>query len=74
MNTTVQTTGADAFSLHCKIIIPNKTLDNITRALLLGSIKKKDIFGVFTISMPYDSPIELRRGCGVRLLTSSGME
>ena len=41
MNIVVQTTGGDASSLNGKSEIPNKTLDNITRALLLNSSHKK---------------------------------
>ena len=36
MNITVQTTGGDASSLNGKSESPNKTLANITRALLLN--------------------------------------
>ena len=41
MNIIVQTTGLYASSLNGKIECPNKTLANITRALLLNLIHKK---------------------------------
>ena len=41
MNIIVQTTGGDASSLNGKSEIPNKTLANITRSLLLNSSYKK---------------------------------
>ena len=41
MNIIVQTSGGDASSLNGKSEIPNKTLDSITRALLLNSSHKK---------------------------------
>ena len=41
MNIIVQTTGGDASSLNGKSESPNKTLANITRALVLNSIHKK---------------------------------
>ena len=41
MNIVAQTTGGDASSLYGKHESPNKTLDNITRALLLNSSHKK---------------------------------
>ena len=41
MNTIVQTTGEDASSLNGKSEIPNKTIDNTTRALLLKPRHKK---------------------------------
>ena len=44
MNTTVQTTGGDASSLSGKSESPNKTLANITRALLLNSSHKKELW------------------------------
>ena len=40
MNIIVETTGGDKYSLNDKIEIPNETLANITRALLLNSSKK----------------------------------
>ena len=43
MKIIVHTTGGDASSLNVKIEITNKTLDNITRALLLKSIYKKEL-------------------------------
>ena len=44
MNIIVQNTGVDASSLNGKSEDPNKTLDNITRALLLNSIHKKELW------------------------------
>ena len=44
MNIMVQTTGEYEYSLNGKIEIPNNTLDNTTRALLLKSIQKKELF------------------------------
>ena len=44
MNIIVQNTGADAYSLIGKNEIPNKTLANITRAILLNSIHKKELW------------------------------
>ena len=44
MNIIVQTTGGDESSLNGKIESPNKTLANITRALLLNSIHKKELW------------------------------
>ena len=41
LNITVLTTGGYASSLNIKSDIPNKTLDNITGALLLKSSHKK---------------------------------
>ena len=44
MNIIVQTKGGDAYSLNGKIEIPNKTLANITRARLLKSSHKKEVW------------------------------
>ena len=44
MNIIVQTTGGDASSLNGKSESPNKTLANITRALLLNSSHKKELW------------------------------
>ena len=44
MNTIVQTTGEYESSLNGESEIPNKTLDNTTRALLLNSSDKKEIW------------------------------
>ena len=44
MNIMVQTTGEYEYSLNGKIEIPNKTLANTTRSLLLKSIQKKELF------------------------------
>ena len=44
MNIIVQTTGGDASSLNGKSESPNKTLANITRALLINSIHKKELW------------------------------
>ena len=41
MNIIVQNTGEDAYSINVKNESPNKTLDNITRALLLKSSHNK---------------------------------
>ena len=41
MNTIVQTKGGDASSINGESKIPNKTLANITRALILNSSQKK---------------------------------
>ena len=43
MNIIVQTTGGDAYSINVKIEIPNKTVSNITRALLMISSHKKEL-------------------------------
>ena len=42
MKISVQNTGGDASSLNGKSEIPNKTLDNITIALILNSIQNKE--------------------------------
>ena len=44
MKIIVQTTGGYASSLNGKSEIPNKTLDNITRALILISIHNKELW------------------------------
>ena len=44
VNIIFQTTGGDASSLNGKSESPNKTLANITRALILNSNHKKEIF------------------------------
>ena len=44
MNIIVQNTGVDASSINGKSESPNKTLVNITRALLLNSSHKKEIW------------------------------
>ena len=44
MNTIVQTTGGDTSSLNRKSEIPNNTLTNIKRYLLLKSSQKKEIW------------------------------
>ena len=44
MNIISQTTGGDASSLNGKSEIPDKTHANITRALLLNSSHKKELF------------------------------
>ena len=44
MKTTVQNTCGYAYSIRSKIKTPNKTLYNITTALLLNSIHKKEIW------------------------------
>ena len=44
MNILVQTTGGDASSLNGKSESPNKTLDNITRAIFLNSSHNKELF------------------------------
>ena len=44
MNIIVQTTGGDAYSLNGKSESPNKTLANITRAILLNSSHKKELW------------------------------
>ena len=44
MNIIFQTTGGYASSIHGKNEIPNKTLANITRALLLNSSHKKELW------------------------------
>ena len=43
-NIIVQNTDGDAYSINVKSEIPNKTLDNTTRALLLHSIHKKELW------------------------------
>ena len=44
MNIIVQTTGGDEYSLNGKSESPNKRLANITRAHLLNSIHKEEIW------------------------------
>ena len=44
MNNIVQTTGGDTYYINGKSEIPNKTLSNITRALLLNSSHKKELW------------------------------
>ena len=44
MNIIDQTTGGDASSLNGKSLSPNKTLANITRALFLKPIYKKELW------------------------------
>ena len=44
INITVQTTGGDASSLNGEGEIPNITLANITRALLLNSSHRREMF------------------------------
>ena len=44
MNIIVHTTGGDSSSLNGKSEIPSKTISNITRALLLNSCYKKEIY------------------------------
>ena len=44
MNIIVQTNGVGAYSLNGKSESPNKTLANITRALLLKSSNKKKLW------------------------------
>ena len=73
MNIIFQTKIVDASSLNGKIESPNKTLADITRALLLNSSHKKELW-CFYISMPYVSPAELRIDCVVVFLPSCGME
>ena len=43
MNIIVQTIGGDEYSLNGENEIPNKTLANITMALLLNSIHNKEL-------------------------------
>ena len=73
MNIIVQTTGGYASSLNGKSEIPNKTLANITRALLLNSSHKKEIWCLH-INMPYGYPAELKIDCVVMLPIFYGME
>ena len=44
MNIIVNTTGGDAFSINGKSESPNKTLANITKALLLKPSHKKELW------------------------------
>ena len=44
MKIIVKTTGGYEYSLNGKTEIPNKTLDNITIALLLNSSHKKELW------------------------------
>ena len=44
INIIVQTTGADASSLNGKIEIPNNTLDNTIRDLLMNSSNNKELW------------------------------
>ena len=57
MNTILQTTGGDASSLNDKSESPNKKLANITRALLLNSSHKKELW-----CFSYQYSIWLSRG------------
>ena len=59
MNIIVKNTGGDASSLNGKIVIPDKKLANITRALPLNSSHKEELW-CFHISMPYGSPAKLK--------------
>ena len=73
MNIIVQTTGGDASSLNCKIESPNRTLANVTRAILLKSSHKKNS-GVLYINIPYGSTAELKIDCVLMFLTLYGTE
>ena len=73
MNIIVQTTGGDASSLNGKSESPNNTLDNITRAIFLISIHKKELWCLH-INMPYGSPAELKIDCVEMFPTFYGME
>ena len=44
MNIIVQTIGGDAYFINGRIESPNKTLDNITRDILLNSSHKKELW------------------------------
>ena len=73
MNIIVQNTGGNDSSLNGKSEIPNKTLANITRAILLNSSHKKELL-CFAYKYPYVSPAEPRIYFVVTFLTYSGME
>ena len=73
MNIIVQTTGGDASSLNGKSKSPNKTLANITRALLLNQATRKNS-GFLHINIPYGSPAELKIDCVVMFPIFYGME
>ena len=73
MNIIVQTIVLDASSLNDKSESLNKTIANITRALLLNSSHKKELW-CFHISTPYGSPAEVRIDCVVMCFTFYGME
>ena len=61
-NIIVKTTGVDTSSLNGKTEIPNKTLVDITRALLMISSHKKELF-----CLAYHSSIFLSRKTENRL-------
>ena len=73
MNIIVKTTGRDASPLNGKIKIPNKTLANIARALLMNSIHNKELW-FLPISMTYVSPVEMLIDCVGVFLTSYGID
>ena len=73
INIVVQNTGRYASPLNGKSEIPNNTFSNITRAVLLNLIHKKELVPS-PISMPSGFFFGIRIGCVVMLLTSSGME
>ena len=73
INIVVQNTGRYASPLNGKSEIPNNTFSNITRAVLLNLIHKKELVPS-PISMSSGFFFGIRIGCVVMLLTSSGME
>ena len=60
MNIIVQTKGVDASSINGKSESPIKILDNITRALLLNSSHKKELW-CFAYQYSIWIPAKLRR-------------
>ena len=73
MNIIVLTTGGDVSSLNGKSEIPDKTLANITRTLLLNSIHKKELL-CFAYQYSIWFSCKLRIDFVVMFLTLYGME
>ena len=72
MDFIVQTTGGDEYSLNGKSEIRNKTLDNITGALMMNSSHNKN-FGSHPISMIYGYNSKMIIGSLVMFHTYYGM-
>ena len=73
MNIVVKTTGGDASYLNGKSEIPNKTLANITIALLLNSSHKKELW-CFAYQYAIWLSLQLKIYCVVMFFTFYGME
>ena len=72
MNIVVQNKGRNESYLNGNIEISNKTLSNVTRALILNSSRKGKNCAS-PINMPYGYLVKLRIGYVVMFLTFSGM-